>query len=149
MLNNVTLMGRLTRDPELRNTTTGIAVTSFSLAVERDFKNASGEKETDFIDIVAWRHTAEFVCNYFQKGLLVAVTGAIQTRKYEDKEGNNRKAVEIVANSVYFAESKKKDSNESNSATSGNPLDVVDDSESSGDFDPFANQSDGDDDFPF
>ena len=145
MLNNVSLMGRLTADPELRHTQSDVAVTSFSLAVERDYKNASGEKETDFIDIVAWRHTAEFICKYFQKGLLIGLTGSIQTRKYTDKEGNNRKAVEIVANSAYFAESKK----HGGDAASGNSLDVVDDSGSPGGFDPFGNQSGGDDDVPF
>lgn len=107
MLNHIVLMGRLTRDPELRHTGSGIAVASFALAVDRDFKSQDGEKETDFIDIVAWRSTAEFVCRYFRKGLLVAVQGSIQTRSYQDKEGNKRKAFEIVADNVHFAESKR------------------------------------------
>ena len=107
MLNKIILMGRLTRDPELRRTGSGTAVTSFSLAVDRDFKSQSGEKETDFIDIVAWRSTAEFVSRYFTKGQLVAVEGQIQTRTWEDKAGQKRKSVEIVASDVYFAEPKR------------------------------------------
>ena len=107
MLNHIVLMGRLTRDPELRRTGTGLAVATFSLAVDRDFGNReSGERETDFIDIVAWRHTAEFVAKYFTKGQLVAVEGSIQTRSYQDKDGNNRTAFEVVADQVYFAERK-------------------------------------------
>ena len=107
MLNKIFIMGRLTRDPELRRTQSGTAVTSFSLAVDRDFKSQSGEKETDFIDIVAWRSTAEFVSRYFTKGQLVAVEGQIQTRTWEDKAGQKRKSVEIVASDVYFAEPKR------------------------------------------
>ena len=106
MLNKIIIMGRLTRDPELRRTGSGTAVTSFSLAVDRDFKSQSGEKETDFIDVVAWRSTAEFVSKYFRKGQMIAVQGSIQTRSYEDKQGNKRKAVEISADNVYFADSK-------------------------------------------
>ena len=143
MLNNVTLMGRLTADPELRHTPGNIAVTSFTLAVERDFKNASGEKETDFIDVAAWRGTAEFVCKYFQKGLFVAVTGSIQTRTYE-KDGIKRKAWEIVAGNVYFAEGKRDGVGH---AASGDSLDAVDDSGPSGSFDPFGENSGGDDEF--
>ncbi|MCL2228079.1 MAG: single-stranded DNA-binding protein [Oscillospiraceae bacterium] len=108
MLNNTSLMGRLTHDPELRHTPNGSPVTSFSLACERDY-STNGDKETDFIDIVAWRKTAEFVGKYFKKGQLVAVTGRIQTRKWKDKEGNNRTAVEINADHVYFAEKKNSD----------------------------------------
>lgn len=107
MLNNVVLMGRLTADPELRHTPNGIAVTSFTLAVGRSYAKAGTERATDFIDIVAWRNTAEFVSRYFTKGQLVAVEGSIQTRTYQDKDGNNRKAFEIVANNVHFAESKR------------------------------------------
>jgi single-strand DNA-binding protein len=102
-------MGRLTRDPELRHTQTGTAVTSFTLAVDRPFSK-DGEKQTDFIDIVCWRQTAEFVAKYFSKGMMAAVTGRLQIRDYTDKEGNKRKAAEVIAENVYFTESKKKDS---------------------------------------
>ena len=107
MLNNVIIMGRLTRDPELRRTQGGTAVTSFTLAVDRDFKSQSGEKETDFIDVVAWRSTAEFVAKYFTKGRMAAVEGRIQVRDWQDKDGNRRKSVEVVADNVYFADSKR------------------------------------------
>lgn len=107
MLNNVVLMGRLTADPELRHTSNGVAVTSFTLAVNRSYAKAGTERATDFIDIVAWRNTAEFVTKYFVKGQLVAVEGSIQTRTYQDKDGNNRKAFEIIANNVHFAEAKR------------------------------------------
>ena len=112
MLNKIILMGRLTRDPELRRTESGTAVCSFSIAVDRDFKSKNGEKETDFIDIVAWRATAEFVSKYFQKGSLIAIEGSLQTRQYQDKNGNNRTAVEVVANNVNFAGSKSNGSNQ-------------------------------------
>jgi single-strand DNA-binding protein len=107
MLNVAVLMGRLVADPELRQTTSGISVTSFTLAVDRSYVKAGTERQTDFIDIVAWRNTAEFVCKYFRKGQLAAVQGAIQTRTYTDKEGNKRKAFEIVADNVHFAEPKR------------------------------------------
>lgn len=107
MLNTVALMGRLTADPELRYTGSNIPVTSFTLAVERDFKSSDGEKQTDFIQIVAWRQTAEFVARYFHKGQLMAVIGSIQTRKYQDRDGNNRTAFEVVAAHAYFAEGKR------------------------------------------
>jgi len=108
MLNHITLMGRLTRDPELRYTPSGTAVASFSLAVERDFASREGgERQTDFIDIVAWRNTAEFVSKYFVKGQLTAVSGRLQIRDWQDKEGNKRRSAEVVADNVYFAESKK------------------------------------------
>lgn len=106
MLNNVSLMGRLTDTPELRKTTNGTSVTSFTVAVGRNFASKSGDRETDFIDVVAWRQTAEFVTKYFKKGQMIALSGSIQTRTYKDKEGNNRKAFEIVADNVYFAESR-------------------------------------------
>ena len=109
MLNNVNIMGRLTRAPELRQTQSGTSVASFSLAVERDLKNQDGQKETDFFDVVAWRQTADFVSRYFQKGQLVAVNGRLQTRTWQDNNGNNRKTVEIVAERAYFAESKRDD----------------------------------------
>ena len=107
-LNRVVIMGRLTRDPELRRTQTGTAVTSFSLAVDRDFKSReSGEKATDFIDVVAWRQTAEFVCQYFAKGRMAVVEGRLQIRDWKDKDGNNRRSAEVVADNVYFGDSKR------------------------------------------
>lgn len=107
MLNRIVLMGRLTRDPELRRTGSGTAVSSFSIAVDRDFKGQSGEKETDFIDIVAWRNTAEFVSKHFTKGRMAVVEGRLQIRDWKDKEGNNRRSAEVVADNVYFGDSKR------------------------------------------
>ena len=107
MLNVAVLMGRLVADPELRQTPNGVSVTSFTLAVDRSYVKSGAERQTDFIDIVAWRNTAEFVCKYFRKGQLAAVQGSIQTRSYTDKEGNKRKAFEIVADNVHFAEPKR------------------------------------------
>lgn len=107
MLNRIIVMGRLTRDPELRRTNSGNAVTSFTVAVDRDFKTQSGEKETDFIDVVAWRNTAEFVSKYFSKGRMAVVEGRLQLRDWTDKEGNKRRTAEIVADSVYFGDSKR------------------------------------------
>ena len=107
MLNKIILMGRLTRDPELRRTQQGTAVASFSLAVDRDYKAKGAEKETDFIDIVAWRNTAEFVSKYFAKGRMAVVEGRLQVRTYTDKEGNNRRVAEVVADNIYFGDSKK------------------------------------------
>ena len=107
MLNRIILMGRLTRDPELRRTQSGTAVTSFSLAVDRDFKSQNGDKETDFIDIVAWRSTAEFVSKYFTKGRMAVVEGRLQTRDWTDREGGKRVATEIVADNIYFGDSKR------------------------------------------
>ena len=107
MLNKIILMGRLTRDPELRRTGSGTAVASFSLAVDRDFKSQSGEKETDFIDVVAWRSTAEFVSKYFTKGRMAIVEGRLQIRDWTDDSGNNRRSAEVVANNVYFGDSKR------------------------------------------
>ena len=107
MLNKITVMGRMTKDPELRRTQSGTAVASFTIAVERDYKPEGGEKETDFLDVVAWRKTAEFVCRYFAKGRMAVIDGRLQTRKWTDKNGGNRVAVEIIADSVYFGDSKK------------------------------------------
>ena len=108
MLNRIILMGRLTRDPELRHTQTGTAVASFSLAVDRDFKDRnSGERATDFIDIVAWRQTAEFVSRYFTKGRMAVVEGRLQMRNWTDKDGNKRTSAEVVADNVYFGDSKR------------------------------------------
>ena len=107
MLNKIFIMGRLTRDPELRRTQSGTPVTSFSLAVDRDYKTQSGEKETDFIDVVAWRATAEFVAKYFTKGRMAVVEGRLQIRAWQDKEGNKRRSAEVVADNVYFGDSKR------------------------------------------
>lgn len=107
MLNKIIVMGRLTRDPELRRTQSGLSVTSFSVACDRDFKSQSGEKETDFIDIVAWRTTAEFVCKYFSKGRMAVVEGRLQIRDWQDSNGNKRRSAEIVADNVYFGDSKR------------------------------------------
>ena len=112
MLNKIVLMGRLTKDPELRRTGSGTAVTSFSLACDRDFKSQSGEKETDFIDVVAWKNTAEFVSKYFSKGRMALVEGRLQIRDWTDKAGNKRTTAEIVADNVYFADSKRSESND-------------------------------------
>lgn len=107
MLNHICIMGRLTRDPELRRTGSGIAVASFTLAVDRDRKNDDGEREVDFIDCNAWRSTGEFVSKYFAKGSMAIVSGRLQIRNYTDKEGIKRRAAEVVADSVYFGDSKK------------------------------------------
>ena len=107
MLNQIIIMGRLTRDPELRRTQSGTAVCSFSVAVDRDFKSQSGEKETDFIDVVAWRSTAEFVAKYFTKGRMAIVEGRLQIRPWTDKDGNNRRSAEVVADNIYFGDSKR------------------------------------------
>lgn len=107
MLNTITIMGRLTRDPELRRTGSGIAVASFTVAVDRDRAPEGQEKETDFLDCVAWRQTAEFVEKYFKKGRMIVVSGRLQIRGWTDKEGNKRRSAEIVADNVYFGDSKK------------------------------------------
>ena len=106
MLNNITIMGRLVRDPDTRKTATGKSVTSITLAVERDIKT-NGEKETDFIDCVAWNGTADLVAKYFTKGRMAVVRGRLQIRTWQDKDGNNRKAAEVIADSVYFGDSKQ------------------------------------------
>ena len=112
MLNKIIIMGRLTIDPELRRTGSGTAVTSFSLACDRDFKSQSGEKETDFIEVVAWKNTAEFVSKYFSKGRMAVVDGRLQIRDWTDKAGNKRTTAEVVADNVYFADSKRSESND-------------------------------------
>ncbi|MFV0352005.1 MAG: single-stranded DNA-binding protein [Oscillospiraceae bacterium] len=106
MLNVIALMGRLVADPELRKTTSGISTTTFTIACDRSYVKPGAERQTDFIDIVAWRNTAEFVCRFFRKGQLIAVDGSLQTRTYEDKEGKKRKVFEVVANNLHFADSK-------------------------------------------
>ena len=119
MLNHITIMGRLTRDPELRRTGSGIAVASFTVAVDRDFGGRDGgEKETDFIDCVAWRQTGEFVSKYFAKGSMIVVSGRLQIRSWTDKDGNKRRTAEVVADNVYFGESKR--NSEGNSSYGGN-----------------------------
>ena len=125
MLNNAVIMGRLVADPELRTTGNGNSVTTFTVAVDRRFVRQGEERQTDFIDIVAWRQTADFVCRYFRKGSMIAVQGSIQTRMYEDKNGNKRKAVEIVADNASFcgskAESGTGDYGRSNSVMNSQP----------------------------
>ena len=120
MLNHITIMGRLTRDPELRRTGSGIAVASFTVAVDRDFASReSGERETDFIDCVAWRQTGEFVSKYFAKGRMAVVSGRLQIRTWTDKDGNKRRTAEVVADNVYFGDSKR-DGDNSGSSYGGN-----------------------------
>ena len=117
MLNHITIMGRLTRDPELRRTGSGVAVASFTIAVDRDFTDKqSGEKETDFIDCVAWRGTGEFVSKYFNKGRMAVVSGRLQIRNWTDKDGNKRRTAEVVADNVYFGDSNK-DTQHTNAGT--------------------------------
>ena len=120
MLNHIVIMGRLTRDPELRRTGSGIAVASFSVAVDRDFGGRDGgEKETDFIDCVAWRQTGEFVSKYFTKGRMIVVSGRLQIRSWTDKDGNKRRTAEVVADNVYFGDSKR-DNNDGGNAYGNN-----------------------------
>ena len=108
MLNHIVIMGRLTRDPELRRTGTGVAVASFTVAVDRDFGGRDGgEKETDFIDCVAWRQTGEFVSKFFTKGRMIVVSGRLQIRSWTDKDGNKRRTAEVVADNCYFGDSKR------------------------------------------
>ncbi len=144
MLNKVILIGRFTRDPELRSTPQGTSTCSFSLAVDRNYQSASGERQADFINCVAWRQTAEFISKYFQKGNMVCVEGSIQTRSWKDNEGNNRYATEVVVDRSYFVESKKS----AQGVSSGMEAPVFNDS-------PFGNLPDPisplgtDDDLPF
>lgn len=132
MLNKIILMGRLTRDPELRRTGSGTAVTSATLAVDRDFKEQDGTKKADFIDVVAWKGTAEMLAKYFTKGRMAVVEGRLQLRDWTDKDGNKRRTAEVVANSVYFVDSKRDDG--------GKPVSV-----SAGDFE----EIEPDEDIPF
>ncbi len=121
MLNKIVIMGRLTRDPELRRTQSGTAVTSFSIACDRDFKSQSGEKETDFIDVVAWRGTAEFVSKYFAKGRMAVVEGRLQIRDWTDRDGGKRRSAEVVADNVYFGDSKRDSGGEYGGSSFGVP----------------------------
>ncbi len=107
MLNRIIIMGRLTHDPELRRTQNSTAVTGFTLAVDRDFKGEDGKRATDFVDIVAWRAAAEFVAKYFTKGRMAIVEGRLQLRDWKDKDGNNRRSAEVLADNIYFGDSKK------------------------------------------
>ena len=149
MLNKTILMGRLTADPELRRTQNNTSITSFTLAVNRSFARQGEQAQTDFIDVVAWSATAEFVSKWFRKGMLVAVAGRIQTRTYEDRQGNKRKAVEVVAEEVHFAEPKRESQPQSNNyrntapAPSSLPFDF-----GSG-VDEFRELSDDDGELPF
>ena len=136
MLNVIVVMGRLTRDPELRRTQSGTAVTSFTLAVDRDFKSADGTKETDFIDVVAWKGTAEMVSKYLSKGRMAVVKGRLQLRDWQDKEGNKRRSAEVMAESVFFA-----DSRAAGSGTSAQP--------STPGFSEIAEADEPDEDLPF
>lgn len=138
MFNLVVLTGRLTADPELKTTPNGISVTTFSIAVDRRYRSGE-ERQTDFINIVAWRQSAEFITKYFKKGSLIGIEGSIQTRRYQDKNGNNRTAFEVVANNVQFVESKR------DAAPSSEPA-----SFSNADVNDFADLGDAvDDDLPF
>lgn len=146
MINNVVLMGRLVATPELRNTQTGVAVTSFSLAVERSYARAGEQRQADFIDCVAWRNTAEFITRYFQKGSMIAITGSIQTRTYDDKNGNKRKATEIIVDQASFCGSKAETGTSGYSApVAAAPAAPSFATGSDGDFEEIS----GDDDLPF
>ena len=150
MLNHITIMGRLTRDPELRSTTGGTPVASFSLAVDRDFASRDGgERQTDFIDVVAWRQTGEFVSKYFQKGSMAVISGRLQIRDWQDKDGNKRRSAEVVAENVYFGESRKREG-ESTGGYRDNPAPRSSDgfnAEPKGS--TFSELDDGDGDLPF
>ena len=147
MLNHITLMGRLTRDPELRYTQSGTPVASFTLAVDRDFASKeNGEKPTDFIDIVAWRQTGEFVSKFFTKGSMAVVSGRLQIREWQDKEGNKRRSAEVVADNVYFGEGKRSHDGADTGFRDNSPA-----RSSEGDFkgSAFSELNDGDGDLPF
>ena len=137
MLNHITIMGRLTRDPEMRSTQSGVAVASFTLAVDRDFGGKDGgEKQTDFIDCTAWRHTAEFVSKYFTKGRMAVVSGRLQIDNYTDNDGSKRRSAKVIADNIYFGDSKK------DGATSGQSDEAASFTPAPSDFVPF-NVDDG------
>lgn len=144
MLNTAILMGRLTADPELKTTNNGISVVSFCVAVDRRYQK-DGEKQTDFLGVTAWRQTAEFICKYFRKGQMIAVQGSIQTRNYEDKNGNKRTAVEIVAENVSFCGSKSESDGQQTQNPQNTPRPSV--NVPVDDFTPLGN--DDDDGLPF
>lgn len=147
MLNKCFFMGRLTSDPELRHTQSGTAVASFSIAVDRDFKDKqTGERATDFIDIVAWRNTAEFVSRFFSKGRMVVVVGSLQMRDWTDKDGNKRRSAEVIAESVYFGDSKR-DEDIGQPSSSGYPGSYS--PPPSAPSDSFADMKDDDGELPF
>ncbi|GFI72031.1 single-stranded DNA-binding protein [Clostridiales bacterium] len=144
MINSVIIMGRLTYDPELRTTPNGISVVRFQVACDRNFSRSGEDKKTDFIDVTAWRQTAEFVSRYFRKGSMIAVEGSIQTDNFTDKDGNKRKSVQVVANNVSFCGSKAE------SGTTSNPVfSQPAPSYASADNSDFEEISDDDDDLPF
>lgn len=145
-MNIAVLIGRLTDNPELRHTNSNVAVARFSIAVDRRYVKSGEERQTDFINIVAWRQQAEFICNYFKKGQLIAIEGSIQTRRYQDKDGNNRTAFEVVANNVSFVGPKRDNDNAGYSAPAAEPAAPQSFSNTdSGDFAEIAS----DDDLPF
>lgn len=119
MLNHIVIMGRMTRDPELRRTASGTAVASFTLAVDRDFAAKDAQRETDFIDCVAWRSTGEFVSKYFSKGRMAVVSGRLQIRPWTDKDGNNRRSAEVIVENIYFGDSRREAPEEAKEATAG------------------------------
>lgn len=149
MLNRVVLMGRLAADPELRVTPNNVAVATFTLAVGRTYVSKGGDRQTDWIDIVAWRQTAEFISKYFKKGQLMAVEGSLQTRTYEDKNGNKRKVVEIVADNAFFCEGRQSASASDNSDFSNPLVGSVPNSFESGELDDFEEISSDDKALPF
>ena len=152
MLNHITIMGRLTRDPELRYTQSQTPVASFSLAVDRDFGSRDGgEKQTDFIDCVAWRSTAEFVNKYFQKGSMAVVSGRLQIRDWTDREGGKRRSAEVVVDNIYFGESRRRDSSEGSSYDSRSSYSSYEAprSASPAPSSPFSDLDDGDGELPF
>lgn len=158
MLNHITIMGRLTRDPELRYTQSQTPVASFTLAVDRDYGSRDGgEKQTDFIDCVAWRQTAEFVSKYFQKGSMAVVSGRLQIRDWTDREGGKRRSAEVVVDNVYFGESRRRDSGDSgnyggnygSSYSSGENRSYSAPASSAPSASPFAELDDGDGELPF
>jgi len=154
MLNHIVIMGRLTRDPELRTTQSGVSVTSFTVAVDRDFGGRDGgERQTDFVDCVAWRSTGEFVSKYFHKGSMIVVSGRLQSRKWQDREGNNRVSWEINADNVYFGESRREsDSNRADSYSNNTYSGSYDSGRSSAPApasNTFVELDDGDGELPF
>ena len=154
MLNHITIMGRLTRDPELRTTQSGVSVASFTAAVDRDFGGRDGsERQTDFIDCVAWRQTGEFVSKYFHKGSMIVVSGRLQSRKWQDRDGNNRTNWEVVADNVYFGESRRSREENGSAPRGGNDSGHARDSYQSFDNAPsasaFSELNDTDGELPF
>lgn len=149
MLNHITLMGRLVRDPELRHTQSDIAVTTFTLACERDY-SGDKEKQTDFVDVVAWRGTAEFAAKYFTKGQLAAVSGRLQFRDWTDKDSNKRRSAEVLASNIYFAEKKRDSGNAADYRASGDrAVPASGNQDDNGSSQQFTELDDGDGELPF